>query len=452
MKKINDTIVAPITNIAVQAVAVLRISGEDAFQTINKIVDKPVPYQKGIFLRRLFSENNLVDEVVITAYTNPHSFTGEDVIEIACHGGILNTNRILKLVLNQGIRMAMKGEFSQRAFLNGKINLIQAEGINDLIHANNELALKIGVENMSGQHNKAINHLKSSLMEIISKIQVSIDYPDYDDVEGTKPEELLALLKEINNQIGQLLFRSQMANKSITGIKTAIIGKTNVGKSSILNSLLNEEKAIVTDVEGTTRDIVEGQISLNGINLNLLDTAGIRQTKDVVESIGIEKSKQSLALAELVLFVINAQQLSDSENQEIFNLLKNKNFILVMNKVDQLSVDEKLNFQKQYPDAVFTSVIQDDVQELITKIQEKYNNEELMESNDLILINVDQISLLEQIQTKTNQAYQNLMQQFPIDIVNVDLTGAWELLNQLIGVEYDEEIIDNIFRKYCLGK
>lgn len=348
--------------------------------------------------------------------------------------------------------MAMKGEFSQRSFLNGKIDLIQAEGINDLIHATNDLALKIGIDNMSGANNKAIVELKANLMDIISRIQVSIDYPDYDDVEGSSPEDLAQLLILIEQQVSKLLVRSKMANKSVEGIKTAIVGQTNVGKSSILNTLLNEDKAIVTDIPGTTRDIVEGQISLGNVTLNLVDTAGIRQTDDVVESLGIQKSKDLINKADLVLFVVTKDNFNNQENLEILELLKDKPHILIVNKSELLAKEELELIINQHPQAIFTSAINSDIDELVAKIQQMYINEEILDSNELILININQIALIEKVQEKIQQSLLAMLSYMPIDIVNVDLYEAWNYLNELIGEQYDEEIIDNIFRKYCLGK
>ncbi|KIM13872.1 tRNA uridine-5-carboxymethylaminomethyl(34) synthesis GTPase MnmE [Mycoplasma capricolum] len=450
---INDTVVAPATNISTQAIALIRVSGSEAFLIVNKLIkDKKLEEKRGLFLRKLYFENELIDEVVLSCFVAPNSFTGENVVEIACHGGILNTNKIINILIQSGARMALRGEFSQRSFLNGKIDLIQAEGINNLIHAKNDLALKIGVANMSGSNNKAIIELKDNLLDIISRIQVSIDYPDYDDVEGSSIEDLTNLLEIINDQINKLLMRSKMAFKNSEGIKTAIVGQTNVGKSSILNALINEDKAIVTDIPGTTRDIVEGQINLENVSLNLIDTAGIRKTSDVVENLGILKSKNLINEADLVLFVVNKENINDLDNQEIFELLKNKTYILIVNKAEKLSQTEKQNLEKKYENIVFTSAINHDIDQLVLRINQMYLNEEISKSDELILIGLNQITLVEQIKNKLSTALSVIKSGMPIDIVNVDLYDAWNLLNELIGVEYEDEIIDNIFRKYCLGK
>ncbi|AVN64767.1 tRNA uridine-5-carboxymethylaminomethyl(34) synthesis GTPase MnmE [Mesoplasma florum] len=452
MNNLNQTIVAPTTNISTQAISLIRISGDDSFNIINKLLKTKIKEEKNVWVRKMFDGQELVDEVVITSFVSPASFTGENVVEIACHGGILNTQRIINLIIKNGARMANKGEFSQRAFLNNKIDLIQAEGINDLIFAKNELALKIGVNNMSGAHNQSIINLKSNLLDIISRIQVSIDYPDYDDVEGSSIEDLTKSLSAINDEVKSLLKRSKMAIKNTNGIKTAIVGKTNVGKSSLLNALLNEDKAIVTDIHGTTRDIVTGEINLENISLNLIDTAGIRKTNDIVEGLGIEKSLKMIDDAELILFVIDYNAIDDEENKKIFEKLENKNHILVFNKSELISNEEKNKIKSSQSNFVFTSAINNDVDNLINKIETMHMNEELIKNDSLILINLEQISFVEQIMQRLQKSLDAIISGMPIDIINVDLHEAWNLLNQLIGEQYDEEIIDNIFKKYCLGK
>ncbi|AGY41082.1 GTPase and tRNA-U34 5-formylation enzyme TrmE [Mesoplasma florum W37] len=452
MNNFNQTIVAPTTNISTQAISLIRISGDDSFNIINKLLKTKIKEEKNVWVRKMFDGQELVDEVVITSFVSPASFTGENVVEIACHGGILNTQRIINLIIKNGARMANKGEFSQRAFLNNKIDLIQAEGINDLIFAKNELALKIGVNNMSGAHNQSIINLKSNLLDIISRIQVSIDYPDYDDVEGSSIEDLTKSLSAINNEVKSLLKRSKMAIKNTNGIKTAIVGKTNVGKSSLLNALLNEDKAIVTDIHGTTRDIVTGEINLENISLNLIDTAGIRKTNDIVEGLGIEKSLKMIDEAELVLFVVDFKSINDEENKMIFDKLKGKTYILVFNKSEFITNEEKNKISKEKINFVYTSAINNEIDDLIKKIEEMHINEELTKNDSLILINLEQISLVQQVKDRLEKSLSAIIGGMPIDIVNVDLHEAWDYLNQLIGEQYDEEIIDNIFKKYCLGK
>lgn len=452
MKSINQTIVAPTTSMTNQAIALIRISGDDSFDIINKLVKKHLDRKKGVYFKKMFDANKLVDEVVVTCFVAPHSFTGEDVVEIACHGGVLNTQRIIKLIIAHGARMADKGEFSQRAFLNSKIDLIQAEGINDLVFANNELALKIGVNNMSGAYNKSVVELKNKLLDIISRIQVSIDYPDYDDVEGSSVEELTKSLESITSDVTKLWKRSKIANKTSSGIKTAIVGKTNVGKSSLLNALIQEDKAIVTEIEGTTRDIVNGVINLENVSLDLVDTAGIRTTDDLVEKIGIQKSFKMINESEFVLIVVNGDQINDKENLDLLSKTKDKQFLIVVNKKDLLSSVEISKIKSIYENVVFTSALRDDVDELINKIENLFVNEELIKNEELVLINIEQINIVEQIKNILLDSLSAIKASMPIDIVNVNLNLAWNLLNELIGEQYDEEIIDNIFKKYCLGK
>lgn len=451
--KVNDTIIAPATTLTTQAIALIRLSGSEALNLINQLTQQSIPDSRGFYFRRLYDQEQLVDEVVITFYNAPASFTGEEVIEIACHGGILNTQRIINLLIQKGARMALKGEFSQRAFLNNKIDLIQAEGINDLIHATNDLALKIGVDNMSGKNNQAILSFKASLMDLISRIQVSIDYPDYDDIEGSTPEELKLTLTSILEQLQAIIHRSKLAMKAIEGIKTAIIGQTNVGKSSLLNALINENKAIVTDIPGTTRDIVEGKINLEGVTINLIDTAGIRQTTDVVESLGINKAKEYLTTAQLILYVVNFDNFNNQENKVLFNQVKNKPHLIILNKAKSLTVNEIIQVQTYFnEEVILTNAVDNDIDDLIKAIKVLYNNDEILKNDDLLLINLNQIALLEKVALSCKNALTNLNHDYPIDIVNVDLMDGWNSLGELIGQEYDEEIIDNIFRKYCLGK
>ncbi|PPE04806.1 tRNA modification GTPase TrmE [Entomoplasma ellychniae] len=452
MKNINQTIVAPTTSLTNQAIALIRISGDEAFDIINKLIKYPIDKTKNVLFKKLYDEKDLVDEVIITSFVAPNSFTGEDVIEIACHGGILNTQRIIKLIIKKGARMANKGEFSQRAFLNNKIDLIQAEGINDLIFAKNEMALKIGVNNMGGIYNNGVLEIKNQLLDVISRIQVSIDYPDYDDVEGSSIDELTLSLKKINGFVDKLLKRSKLANSITNGIKTAIVGKTNVGKSSLLNALIQEERAIVTDIEGTTRDIVTGQINFQNLTLDLIDTAGIRKTNDIVEKIGIEKSLNVISDSDFILLVVNAENIHDQDNKDLISKIGDKKHLIVVNKKDLILKKDITEISKKFNNVIFTNALNYDVDDLINCIEKMFLNEELLKNENLVLINIEQINLVEQIKDKLLKSLNSILEGMPIDIVNVDLNVAWNLLNELVGEQYDEEIIDNIFKKYCLGK
>lgn len=446
---LHDTIVAPATALSKQAISIIRVSGEKSFEIVNSLLNKELIYSNKPQLRKIFDDKNVIDEALLIPFVNGKSFTGEDVIEINCHGGIALTQKIIELLIKNGARLALSGEFSQRAYLNGKINLIQAQGISDLIDAKNEVAIKINALNMSGANNKIIESLREDLLDIISRIQTSIDYPDYDDIEGSTPEELILKLDEINLKINNIVARSKRAILSQDGIKTLILGETNVGKSSILNALINEDKAIVSNIEGTTRDIVEGQITLKNITINLIDTAGIRETNDIVEGIGINKAKELINTSDLILFVINYNK----QNDEVYKLVKDKQHIVILNKKDELSDSQIKELENKYNSLILTQASIGNVDDVVNMMEKMYNNEELLKTTDPILTNINQVSQLELIKSKIDIASANLKEGFPIDLINIDLYEAREILNNLIGlVDIDEEVLDTIFRKYCLGK
>ncbi|AXK51818.1 tRNA modification GTPase TrmE [Spiroplasma alleghenense] len=449
---ILDTIVAPATNIAQQALAIIRLSGPDSFSIINKLIKKPIEKNRQVNFRHLYLKGKIIDQVVVTSFVSPNSFTGEDVVEINCHGGVLVTNQVIQALINSGARMALPGEFSQRAFLNDKINLIQAEAINDLITAKNQFASDLAIRNMSSKKNPGINKMKEILLDVISRIQTSIDYPEYDDIEGSSNDELIRELEKLIKITEDAIFKSNLASKSVTGIKTAIIGETNVGKSSILNCLLNEEKAIVSNVAGTTRDLVEGEISFENITLRLIDTAGIRETNDDIESAGIRKSYQTLKEADLIIHVFDSSSKNYLVEDKLLELMNSKTVITVFNKSELISNEQKKAIIKRYPEAVFCSAQNNEIDELLNKIKKQYDFGNILQSDDLIISNINQISLLKNIENKLKIAYNNFKSGFTVDMINFDLYEAWNELNNLLGESYEEEIIDNIFRKYCLGK
>ncbi|AHI53408.1 tRNA modification GTPase TrmE [Spiroplasma culicicola AES-1] len=445
---LEDTIVAPATKLAKQAISIIRISGSDAFKITNKILKDDLIYKNTQQLRKIYDNNFLIDEALIITFIDKKSFTGENVVEINCHGGVLVTKKIISLLINNGARMAEPGEFSQRAFLNSKINLLQAESINNLIESKNELALKINAIGVTGQNNKELLNIKENLVDIISRIQTSIDYPDYDDIEGSDSQSISKVLQLTNNNLKKIINISKRAQNINEGIQTLILGAPNVGKSSLLNSLINEDKAIVTDIEGTTRDIVEGQLNFDNFTLNLIDTAGIRKTQDAVEQIGIEKSLKLISQAELILYVID-NQIDD----EIMSKIKDKNFIIVRNKIDILDQKQLHNLKNNSKDMIFISAKENNVEPLIKKIEAMWNNEEVLESSLPIITNMNSIINLEKIFELIQTSIKNLNQGFTIDMINLDLYNALDILNNILGIiDADEEIINNIFKKYCLGK
>nr|WP_237243833.1 tRNA uridine-5-carboxymethylaminomethyl(34) synthesis GTPase MnmE [Spiroplasma clarkii] len=340
--KFNDTIVAPATKLAKQAISIIRLSGPEAFEIVNKIIKKPLQVNNSQQLRKIYEDDQLIDEALLITFVETKSFTGEFVVEINCHGGILLANKILALLIKNGARMALNGEFSQRAFMNGKIDLLQAEGINNLIESRNNLAIKINALNATGSNNQNILKIKENLIDVISKIQTTIDYPEYDDIEGLSPAELAESLAKTKSEVEKIIEVSQRVLKINDGINTLILGEPNVGKSSLLNALLNEDKAIVTDIKGTTRDIIEGQINFDNFSLNLIDTAGIRKTTNKIEKIGIEKSLKLIDTADLILLVVDSLLI----NQEIYQKIQNKQHIVVVNKAKSLSDTVKTQAKK----------------------------------------------------------------------------------------------------------
>ncbi|QEH62416.1 tRNA modification GTPase [Spiroplasma chinense] len=440
---LEDTIVAPATKISKQAISIIRVSGNDTFKIVNSLLDKDLVEDNKQQLRRIYDNNILVDESLILTFTKGKSFTGEDTVEINCHGGVLVTNKIIRLIISKGARMAQPGEFSQRAYMNGKISLLQAEGINNLIEAKNDLALKINAKSMAGINDDKLISIKDKLIDVISKIQTSIDYPDYDDIEGSTPEEIKSELVEVDTKIEKILDLSKRALKINEGIKTLILGEPNVGKSSLLNAMLNEEKAIVTDIEGTTRDIVEGTINFESFSLNLIDTAGIRNTNDKVEQIGIEKSLKLIDQADLILYVVD----NDNINMELEKKLENKNFIKVFNKSD---LNNNIN---KKPDIVYISAINNEIDALLEKIKELLQNEEILESDLPLITNINSIAQVENLLEIIKEIVKNIDLGFDLDILVIELYKALDIINNLLGVvDADEEVIDNIFKKYCLGK
>ncbi|WP_422397916.1 tRNA uridine-5-carboxymethylaminomethyl(34) synthesis GTPase MnmE [Spiroplasma endosymbiont of Cantharis nigra] len=446
---INDTIVACATKVAKQAISIIRISGESAFKITNKLLKNKLTKSSKIQIRKLFDRKDLIDEALILTFTNGNSFTGEDVIEIQCHGGILLTNHIVSLLISYGARPALPGEFSQRAYLNGKINLIQAESINNLIDSKNELSLKISALNLEGKNHKSLIDMKNNLIDLISKIQTSIDYPDYDDVEGSSPEEIIEQLVFLKQETLKILDISKRFNFLKTGINTLILGETNVGKSSLLNTLISEEKAIVTEIEGTTRDIVEGELNFTNFTLNLIDSAGIRKTDNKVEKIGIEKSISLINTSNLILFVINKGKI----NYEIYEKIRNKKHLVVLNKSELLKKSDIEEVRKEFKDLVVVSALKGDIKDLLSKIELEFNNEDILESDIPVLSNLFHIEMFKNILTLLENSLKSIKEGFTTDLINVDLYDILKILNNLLGIyDADEEVIDNIFRKYCLGK
>lgn len=446
----EDTIAAISTALGVGAISIIRISGKETINIVNKIFDKDLTKAQThtIHYGHIIEKGQIVDEVLISIMLAPKTYTKEDIIEINCHGGISTTNKILELVLSNGARLAEPGEFTKRAFLNGRIDLTQAEGIMNLIESKTEVSRKMSINQLTGSVSHEIIDLRNELVGIISNIEVNIDYPEYDDIEVLTNEKILKPLLSFENHLQEIIKKSTTGKLIKEGINIAIIGRPNVGKSSLLNCLLEEEKAIVTDIEGTTRDTVEGRFILNGIVCNIIDTAGIRKTDNIVEKIGVDKSLATIDKVDLIIMILNNNEPLTKEDETLLSLIKNKNHLLVINKTD---LPKKINIESK--NTISISVKNNTgINLLKNKIIEMFNLE-LIETKDLTyLSDARSIALLKSALTKLQESIKNINAKYPIDIVEIDLLDCYNTLGEIIGLTYKDELIDEMFSRFCLGK
>ena len=445
----EDTICAISTAPGIGAISIIRVSGKDTLDIVSKIfkgVDLKNAKSHTIHYGFIYDGKERIDEVLVSLMLAPKTYTKEDIIEINSHGGVNTTNRILELLLENGCRLAEPGEFTKRAFLNGRIDLTQAEAVNDLINAKNDAARKLALNTMGGALTKEIRALRSDVVSVMASIEVNIDYPEYEDIEVVTKDTLIPKLESISKRIKKMLNNSKNGKLIKDGINIAIIGKPNVGKSSILNTFLDEEKAIVTDIPGTTRDIVEGTITLNGFLINFIDTAGIRDTDDVVEKIGVERSKNALLFADLVIIVLNNnEELSNYERELIKSVDKEKR-ILFVNKSD---LDSNLVLEEEH--ILGNTLSLDGIDSLKNAIVDKLKLNDI--NKDLTYMsNVRQIDLLKKANDSIENAINNLRDGMPVDIVEIDITNAWNDLGSIIGEVYQDELINTLFSNFCLGK
>ena len=450
----NDTIAAISTTVGVGAISIIRVSGPNSIKIVNKIFkekDLEKVESHTIHYGHIIYKDEIQDEVLVTIMKSPKTFTTEDVVEINCHGSIAVTKKILEILLTLGCRLAEPGEFTKRAFLNGRIDLLEAEGVMDLINSKSESEKKLALNQIGGKVSNLIKNLRQKILEVLANIEVKIDYPEYEDIEDVTYNDLNNNIIEVEEEIKRIIKESENGKIIKEGIKTAIIGRPNVGKSSILNNLLEEEKAIVTDIEGTTRDTVEGSIVINGIILDLIDTAGIRKTEDKVESIGVNKSLQTIEKADLILFVLNNNEELTEYDKEILEKIKEKNHIIIINKID---LENKLEInQLKEENIVKISALKDNnLEELKNKIIEMYNLEELESKDATYLTNARGLSLLKQSQEIISDIKEGIKTQQPIDMIEIDLKRIWELLGEITGETYQEELINQLFSQFCLGK
>lgn len=445
----EDTIVAISTALGVGAISIIRVSGNEAITIVNKIFDKNLLQAKShtIHYGHIIENNQIIDEVLVSVMLAPKTFTKENIIEINCHGGISTTNKVLELLLLSGARLAEPGEFTKRAFLNGRIDLTQAEGIMNLIESKTDISRQMSINQLSGKASNLIINLRKELVNIISNIEVNIDYPEYEDIEVLTNEKIIPQISAIKNKLKKIITSSTEGKLINEGINIAIIGRPNVGKSSLLNTLLEEKKAIVTDIEGTTRDTIEGRFILNGIVCNIIDTAGIRKTDNLVEKIGVDKSLETLAKADLVILMLNNNEPLTKEDEKLLALVQEKKHIIVINKLD-LPEKLKLNIK----DTIKISIKDNQgIEQIKNKITELFNLE-LIETKDLTyLSNARSIALLKKSLSKIEECLENI-QVYPIDIIEMDLKESWNILGEIIGATYTDELIDEIFSRFCLGK
>lgn len=439
----TDTIAAIATGDNESAINVIRISGDDALTIAGKLIQKDLSQAQGytIHYGTIKENNEPVDEVLVSVFRAPRSYTGEDIAEINTHGGVYITRKVLSLVLGSGARMARRGEFTERAFLNGKMDLSQAEGVNDLIRSKDETNARSAIHSLKGSVKHLLDPLVEDLTEIIANIEVNIDYPEYDDVQQLTEEQILPASKKWLQEIRKIIKTAENAVVIKDGIDTVILGRPNVGKSSLLNAMLEEDKAIVTDVAGTTRDIVEGTVRLDGITLNLIDTAGIHKTGDTIEQMGIDRSLKALEKAQLVIVVLDASEELNDDDRKLLEITKNKNRIIVHNKKDK----------KEVPEGIAISAVNGDIHSLIQAIKEKYETE-LSSAEMDTLNNERQIGLAKQAERAMQEAIDSLQNGMELDLVTIDLQKAWNALKEITGEVKRDDLLDEIFSRFCLGK
>ena len=450
----SDTIVGISTALGIGAISIIRVSGEDAIKIVNMIFSgKNLEQVKShtINYGYIKEDKKIIDEVLISVMLAPKTFTRENIVEINCHGGIIATNKILELLLNKGCRLATPGEFSKRAFLNGRIDLIEAEGIIDLINSKTELAHEMSINQLKGEVSNLIKNIRQKILKIIVNIEVNIDYPEYEDILEVTINELKKEVSEIKTEITRILKESKNGKIIKAGIKVAIVGKPNVGKSSLLNKLIEEEKAIVTDIPGTTRDIVEGTLNIDGLLLNIIDTAGIRKTKDFIENIGVKRSLDQIKQADLILYVLDYSNKISKEELKTLDQIKDKNYIIIINKID---LEKEINDELLEKENIIyiSTYLTKGFKELKEKIKEKFNLEQILTKDLTYLTSARSISILKEVLLNIESIEIGIKNNEYIDMIEIDLRKIWTQLGEIIGETYEEELLEQIFEQFCLGK
>lgn len=448
-----DTIAAISTPLGEGAISIVRLSGTDALkiaQSVFKGRNLTAVASHTINYGHIYEDKRLVDEVMVSVMRAPKTFTREDIVEINTHGGIAVTQEILQLLLRSGARLAEPGEFTKRAFLNGRMDLVQAESVMDLIRAKTDKAANIAVKQLEGSLSKMIQNIRQEILESLAQVEVNIDYPEYDDVETMTSQMLIEKTTRFEQLLENLLATAKRGKILREGLKTAIIGRPNVGKSSLLNQMLREEKAIVTDIAGTTRDVITEFANIGGVPLELIDTAGIRDTDDIVESIGVERSKKALAEADLVLLVLDASSALSPKDKELLELSASANRIILLNKTD---LPEKIEIAELPADFIRISALKNENLDAVEdKINKIFFAGEIEAGDATVLSNARHIALVEQALAALKEANNGLMMGLPVDLIQVDVTRCWQLLGEITGEAAPDELITQLFSQFCLGK
>jgi len=454
-----DTIAAVATTVGEGGVSIIRISGDRSLKIVSSIFEgknkRKLDDIKSYTMRYghiVDKDENHIDEVIVSYMKGPRSFTAEDVVEINCHGGVIATNRVMQEVLKAGARMAEPGEFSKRAFLNGRIDLSQAEAIVDIINAKTELSMKSALMQSEGGISKEIEILRNDLLSTIAHIEATVDYPE-DDLEEVTADMAVLKLNEVLLTINNLLDTADEGKILREGLNTVIVGKPNVGKSSLLNALTKENRAIVTDIPGTTRDVIEEYINISGVPIKIIDTAGIRKTEDLVEKIGVEKSKEKINEADLIVLILDNSRAIEEEDKEIIEYIKDKKYIVLLNKIDldgKINKDDLIGLNSDY---IFNVSIKtgENIEKIKECIKELFFKGEIA-TNDIIITNTRHKEALFRAKENIESAIDALKNTFAIDLASIDIRNAWTILGQITGNTLEENIIDKIFSEFCLGK
>jgi len=457
-----DTIAAISTPPGEGAISIVRLSGEQAISIADAV------FQSGkkklidvsshtIHYGHIFDPEKyqMMDEVMVSIMRKPKTFTREDIVEINCHGGIVVVNQILQLVLRQGARLAEPGEFTKRAFLNGRVDLSQAEAVMDLIRAKTDKAMNLAINQLDGNLSRLIRQLRQEILETLAQVEVNIDYPEYDDVEELTTRLLLEKANQVQKQIQALLQTAQQGKILREGLSTAIIGRPNVGKSSLLNHLLREEKAIVTDIAGTTRDVIEEYVNVRGVPLKLVDTAGIRETEDIVEKIGVERSRKALSEADLILLVLNQSESLTTEDKQLLDITSGNKRIILLNKTDlpsRINQEDLVPYLENEPALPISVLTSEGLDQLEQAIADLFFGGNTGDKDASYLSNTRHIALLEKAEQSLAEVIQGIESGMPVDLVQIDMTRCWDYLGEIVGDSVQDELITQLFSQFCLGK